>query len=116
MKRLLAIASLLSLLIAGLGAGFEVKRFGTTSDAAAANLERDVRTRFEARARQVRGLAEQVAREGPLVASAEAQPDDLPALFDRLQQLAHATSPGAISASVYVPVGPAGQYPHPRVE
>jgi signal transduction histidine kinase len=109
--RLVAIASAAALVGVLAGAALEVRRFGTSADAAAAHLEANVRARFAERARHVEELAKQTARETPAaVAAAVARSDDAPALFDRLMVLARATTAESISATIYVPTGVANQY------
>ena len=109
--RLVAIASAAALLSVVAGVVLEVRQFGLTTAATSSRLEADVRDQFADRARQVQQLAERSAREIPAaVAAAIAQPDGAPALFDRLMQLAHATSADSISATTYIPTGVAREY------
>jgi signal transduction histidine kinase len=98
-------------LIAAVGAGLESARFGWSSSAAAARLERDVRDRFDARVQEVRGLAERVASDtAASVALAQSQPDALPILFDQLTALAPAGAGGATAAVTIYLRQPEGQY------
>jgi hypothetical protein len=96
----------------GRGFAAEVWRFGLTADASAARLERDVRDRFSRRAADVRSLAERVAADtAPAVAAAQ-DPDNLPALFDRLAALAPTSGSNAnpTAVTVYVRQPPSGQF------
>jgi signal transduction histidine kinase len=99
--RLVAIACAAAALFALAGVGLEVWRFGLSEAAAASRLEHDVRTRFAERSRDVQSLAERVARDTAALTDAAArQPDDLPALFDRLNALAPEATGGSPSATV----------------
>jgi signal transduction histidine kinase len=109
-SRLVGIAALVALAIAGVGFGIEVVRFGMTDAASVTRLERDVRQRFADSARRTETLARDVARQGELVALAASEPSRLPALFTRLASLTRPVGSSQPSTTVYVPVGPAGQY------
>src|SRR5262245_29623740 len=83
--RLFAWACAAAALLALLGFGAELWRFGWTSQATAAQLERDVRDRFAQRARSVQSLGQLVARNtAGAVAAASQQPEDRLTLFDQL--------------------------------
>ena len=101
---------LASILIAAIGLGLEAFRFGLTRSAAAARLEQDVRRRFADAERRTKNLALAVARQSALVADASVNADRVRVLFSRVAELAQPVGGSQLSATVYVPAGPAGQY------
>ena len=110
--RLVVGAVVAAVLLAGLGVGAEVWRFGPTAATASSRLERDVRDRIGQRGRDVESLARRVARDtAAAVEAATRQPDGLPGLFDRLNALAPEAGGDAPSTTVTIYVRqPEGQY------
>jgi signal transduction histidine kinase len=109
--RLLAYAGAAALVIGLSGTAYELAVFGPTAADTSRHLEAAVRQQFTAEAASLQTIAERVAGERDLVASATGSRDELTALFAELAALtppASATRP--ISANVYVPSGPAGEY------
>ncbi|MEZ5320388.1 MAG: ATP-binding protein [Vicinamibacterales bacterium] len=111
--RLAVLALALSAGLAAAGFAWEFARFGRGPEATAQRLQSDVRQRIAVRTRQVEWLARRVASQADLVAAAAAGADPSPELFDQLIAFAGQAQPayaGSISATVYVPSGPAGEY------
>jgi signal transduction histidine kinase len=111
-RRILIVACAAALVLAAAGLAGEAWRFGVTSSASTARLERDVRDRFARHAQDVEGLARRVAVEtAAAVDAASERPDAVPALFDQLNLLAPAPARSASSTTVTVYVRrPDGQY------
>ncbi len=97
-------------MLAVAGTARELARFGSSTSATAARVERDVRAIVAERSAEVQSLAQRVAQEGPLIAEASASRDRLPALFDRLSTLAAPGDQHGIAVTVYVPESRAGAY------
>ena len=104
--RLFRIALAASALLAVIGVGWELQRFGPTERSAARHLEAEVRQYVVARAEQVTSLAHRVATEQSLIENASTSRDALPALFARLAELATASSGNNVTVTVYVPERP----------
>jgi signal transduction histidine kinase len=112
-RRLVGAACAAAALLAAIGFAAETWRFGLTATSASLRLERDVRARFIQRAQDVEGLARRVAIEtAAAVAAASERKEAVPALFDRLNEIAPAPA-GSSSATTTVTVyvrRPEGQY------
>lgn len=104
--RLFRIALAASIVIATVGAGWELQRFGLTEHAAARRLEADVRGHVLSRADEVITLARQVAAEHALIADATTSRDALPNLFARLAELSGRATGDGVTATIYVPALP----------
>jgi len=109
-SRLVAVALALTAVVAAGGAAWELIQFGPSSASTAARVEREVRATVTERAAEVETLARRVAGEGELIAAAAASRDKLPALFDRLLQLAQPVDQHGVAVTLYVPSGPANPY------
>jgi signal transduction histidine kinase len=99
----------LALLVGAIGASWELARFGFSSEATAARLEREVQRRFLAQARQVEGLAKRIAAD-PGITEALAVRDRAAQVFARLTALTRPSAASPVSATIYGPAGPAGAY------
>ncbi|HUF47126.1 MAG TPA: hypothetical protein VMM93_04860, partial [Vicinamibacterales bacterium] len=100
-RRLVAMCVGAALVVAGAGFAWEFIHFGTSVEASAARLEREVKRRFANQTRRVEALARSVATEGPRVLAAQASSDDVPALFSRLLDLASPVGLAGTSATIY---------------
>jgi signal transduction histidine kinase len=110
LTRSAVVALSLSLLLGGVGAGWELARFGLDTAATSAHLESEVRRKVADEIRTVESLGRRVAGEAALVGDATADRDELPRLFARLFELAAPVGASRTSVTVYVPTGPAGGY------
>src|SRR5262249_17493486 len=108
-RRLFVTALATALLLGAFGFGWEFVRFGANDQTASRHLEAEVRRTVTARAREIELLATRVAREGPLIQSANSEPDRLWRLFGRLMDLVEGSTE-RISATAYVTAGPRGTY------
>jgi signal transduction histidine kinase len=102
-SRLVALAALASVALAGIGLTAELAKFGRTPAATAAKLEREVRQAVTARARAVEQLAQHVAERPDLVASAARDRERVAELFDHLLRLTAPRDAVATTATIYLP-------------
>jgi signal transduction histidine kinase len=109
--RLLAYAGAAALAIGLSAAGCELAVFGPTPADTSRHLESAVRQQFAAEASSLETMAEHVAGEADRIAAATSSRDELTALFADLAAVTQqARDARRISANVYVPSGPAGEY------
>jgi signal transduction histidine kinase len=108
--RLLAYAGAAALVIGLSGAGCELAVFGPTPADTSRHLEAAVRQQFAAEASSLQTIAERVAGEDDRIAAATTSRDELTALFADLAALTPTSATRRVSANVYVPSGPAGEY------
>lgn len=108
--RVLPAAVGLTALLAVLVLAWETVRFGTTADATAARVEREVRAVVDERVRQVERLATAVEAESRLVQSAADTPSELPQLFERLRALAADNRGAPVAVTVYASEEGRGTY------
>ena len=108
--RLLGIAAVISSGVAAIGLSWVTLQTGLSDDGSAGRLERDVRHLVADRGRQVRTLAERVARDTAAIEGAAASRNGLAPLFSRLSTHAAAIGTDRVSTTVYVPSGPGGSY------
>jgi signal transduction histidine kinase len=80
-------AVVLSAALALGGWGWEIMRFGASTEAGSARVERDARASFAKRADQVRALAEAVSAQSDNIASAISAPESALPLFNDLNTL-----------------------------
>jgi signal transduction histidine kinase len=103
--RLVAAASLTSILIAGIGLGTELLKFGLTGAAASAHLEKEIRQTVAERSADVERLAGRIAQEHQLIARAIEDRERVPELFDRLIALTGLSDQHDTLATIYAPTG-----------
>ncbi len=106
------LASTVGLVAALTAAAFawEWARFGFTTLATAARVEREVRDTVSERITEVEDLARRVAAESRVIDEATRSTSALPALFESLRQLAEPADQHRVAITVYVPAGSTGAY------